>query len=177
MGLENNNISVLFNWNNEVLAITIVTLVVIWGFGFYLETKIWPLGILWLKYLLRIIFLATIIIGLGYMPIRLKVNDENIMVSRLFGSLKIPMGEVIEARIISKSDIENSIRRFGSGGLFGYLGLFKSDSLGNYTMYATDLSNLIFIRTNNKKYVFSCSCHKEVVEYVNIRLKQNCNVK
>ena len=78
---------------------------------------------------------------------------------------------------ISKSDIENSIRRFGSGGLFGYLGLFKSDSLGNYTMYATDLSNLIFIRTNNKKYVFSCSCHKEVVEYVNIRLKQNCNVK
>ena len=104
MGLENNNISVLFNWNNEVLAITIVTLVVILGFGFYLETKIWPLGILWLKYLLRIIFLATIIIGLGYMPIRLKVNDENIMVSRLFGSLKIPMGEVIEARIISKSD-------------------------------------------------------------------------
>ena len=132
MGLENNNISVLFNWNNEVLAITIVTLVVILGFGFYLETKIWPLGILWLKYLLR---------------------------------------------IISKSDIENSIRRFGSGGLFGYLGLFKSDSLGNYTMYATDLSNLIFIRTSNKKYVFSCSCHKEVVEYVNIRLKQNCNVK
>ena len=31
--------------------------------------------------------------------LRLKVNDENIMVSRLFGSLKIPMGEVIEARI------------------------------------------------------------------------------
>lgn len=86
------------------------------------------------------------------------------------------MSEIIETKRISKSDIDNSIRTFGSGGLFGYLGLFKNNRLGNYTMYATELNNLIFIRTCNKKYVFSCSHSKEVVEYINIRLKQYNNV-
>jgi len=127
---------------------------------------------LWLKYLLTIILLATVIIGVGYMPIRLKANDEKITVRRLFGPLEVPVNEVIEARRISKSDIDNSIRTFGSGGLFGYLGRFKNDRLGNYTMYATELNNLILIRTSNKKYVFSCSRSKEFVEYVNLRLNQ-----
>lgn len=125
MGLENNDISVLFNWSYNVLAITVVTLVVLVGSGFYLETKIWPTEMLWLKWLLRIILSATIIIGLGYMLIRLKANNEKIAVSRLFGSLEIPMDEIVEVGIIRKSDIGHSIRTFGSGGLFGYLGLFK----------------------------------------------------
>ena len=101
------------------------------------------------------------------MPIRLKANDEKIKVVRLFGSLKVPLNEVVEIRRISYSDIDNSISTFGSGGLFGYLGRFKNNRLGNYTMYATELNNLILIRTNNKKYVFSCSRSKEFVDYVN----------
>ena len=106
------------------------------------------------------------------MPIRLKANDEKITVRRLFGSLEMPLNEVIETKRISKSEIDGSIRTFGSGGLFGYLGRFKNDKLGNYSMYATELNNLILVRTNNKNYVFSCSHPQEFIEFVNLKLKQ-----
>lgn len=171
MDLENNYISLPFNWSGGVWAVTIVTLVVLAGTGFYLESLQWPRSMLWLKYLLTIIFLTTVIVGVGYMPIRLKANDEKVTVRRLFGSLEIPLNEVIETRRIFKSDINGSIRTFGSGGLFGYLGRFKNDRLGNYTMYATELNNLILVRTSNKKYVFSCSRPQEFVEFVNLQIK------
>lgn len=172
MNLENNYISLPFNWSGGVWAVTIVTLVVLAGTGFYLESLQWPRSMLWLKYLLTIILLTTVIVGVGYMPIRLKANDEKVTVRRLFGSLEIPLNEVIETRRIFKSDINGSIRTFGSGGLFGYLGRFKNDRLGNYTMYATELNNLILVRTSNKKYVFSCSRPQEFVEFVNLQIKQ-----
>ena len=172
MDLENNYISLPFNWSGGVWAVTIVTLVVLAGTGFYLESLQWPRSMLWLKYLLTIILLTTVIVGVGYMPIRLKANDEKVTVRRLFGSLEIPLNEVIETRRIFKSDINGSVRTFGSGGLFGYLGRFKNDRLGNYTMYATELNNLILVRTSNKKYVFSCSRPQEFVEFVNLQIKQ-----
>lgn len=172
MDLENNYISLPFNWSGGVWAVTIVTLVVLAGTGFYLESLQWPRSMLWLKYLLTIILLTTVIAGVGYMPIRLKANDEKVTVRRLFGSLEIPLHEVIDTRRIFKSEIDGSIRTFGSGGLFGYLGRFKNDRLGNYTMYATELNNLILVRTNNKKYVFSCSRPQEFVEFVNLQIKQ-----
>lgn len=172
MDLENNYISLPFNWSGGVWAVTIVTLVVLAGTGFYLESLQWPRSMLWLKYLLTIILLTTVIAGVGYMPMRLKANDEKVTVRRLFGSLEIPLNEVIDTRRIFKSEIDGSIRTFGSGGLFGYLGRFKNDRLGNYTMYATELNNLILVRTNNKKYVFSYSCPQEFVEFVNLQIKQ-----
>lgn len=174
MNTENNNISVPFQWSGTVCAITVVTLIILIGTGFYLEAKIWPTGMLWLKYLLITVISGTILIGLGYMPIRLKADNEKITVSRLFGSLKIPVDRTIETRILQESDISDSIRLFGSGGLFGFLGLFKNTNLGKYTMYATDLNHLLFIRTRNKKYVFSCSRSKELLEYIDLRLKHNC---
>lgn len=167
MGLENNYISVPFHWSGGVLGITIITLVVLIGSGFYLESLKWPTIMVWLKYLLTVILLTTIIAGVFYMPIRLKANNEKIEVKRLFCSLEVPLNEIVEIKQLSKFDMDGSIRTFGSGGLFGYLGRFKNDRLGNYTMYATELNNLILIRTNNKKYVFSCSRSKEFVEYVN----------
>lgn len=171
MGLENNNISVLFHWGGSVLAITIVALVIIIGTGIHLNAMDFPAIVLWLKYLLCGVLFVTVVIGVGYMPIRLKANSEAVTVTRLFGPLKVPMNEIIEVKRIPKSEIDKCIRTFGSGGLFGYLGKFKSDNLGHFTMYATDLSNLILITTPNKKYVFSCSRHKELIEYVNMRLK------
>lgn len=172
MYFENNGISVPFHWSGGVIAITIVTLLVLIGTGVYLEMHKWPIMMLWMKYLLAIIFLATIIIGAGYMPIRLKVSDEKIIVNRLFGPLEIPLDKITEIRCIPESYIDNSIRTFGSGGLFGFLGRFRNDRLGNYIMYATELRNLILIRTENKKYVFCCSRSKEVIEYVHSQIEQ-----
>lgn len=172
MDLENNGISISFHWSGGVIAVTIVTLLVLVGAGFYLGSREWPTVMLWLKYLLFAVFLITIIAGVGYMPMRLKADDEKITVRRLFGSLEMPLAEVTSVSQISMSDIDGSIRTFGSGGLFGYLGRFKNDNLGSYSMYATELNNLILVCTDSRKYVFSCSSPQEFVEYVNLQLKQ-----
>lgn len=60
MNTENNNISVPFQWSGTVCAITVVTLIILIGTGFYLEAKIWPEGMLWLKYLLITVISGTI---------------------------------------------------------------------------------------------------------------------
>lgn len=167
MDFNSNRISVPFRWSGGVWTITIVFVLVLVGVNFRLGSLAWPVEVLWLRYLLIVVFLAAVIMVFGYMPMRLEANNEKIIVKRLLGSLQIPRSEIIEIRRISKSDISNSIRTFGSGGAGGYCGRFRNNGLGRYTMYATELNNLIFIRTNgNKKYVFSCSCPQEFVEYV-----------
>ena len=127
---------------------------------------------LWLKYLLIIVFFIAIIVGVGYMPIRLKADNGKIMVKNLFGSPQILLSEVVEVVRISKSDINGSIKTFGSDGFFGYIWRFRNNKLGNYSMYVTDMNNLILVRTGNKKYVFSCSRPQEFVEFVNLQLKR-----
>lgn len=169
MGIYKNNISLPCNWSRGVWAWSIFFLIAIAGAAIYIETTGWP-AMLWLKYLLRIVFIASLIGTVGYMPIRLKANDAKISARRLFGSLEVPLNEVIEIKQIPKSYVHTSIRIFGSGGPFGFLGLFKNQILGKYTMYATDLKKLILIRTEKRIYVFSCSRPQDFLEFVEKRV-------
>jgi hypothetical protein len=175
MKLENkNNIVLLFHWSSGVWAITIVTLVIVVGATVHIAIQQIPTTFLWLKYLLMVVFFVTIIAGIWYAPIRLEANDEEIAVRRLFSVVKIPLSEVTHIRQISKTTIDGSIRVFGSGGLFGYLGRFKNDKIGTYNMYATELNSLIMVSTtNNKKYVISCTKPKEFIEYVSSKLTKH----
>ena len=172
MGFESNSISIPFHWSGGILAITIVVSIILVGTGFYIASLNWPTVMLWLKYLLIIVFFIAIIVGVGYMPIPLKADNGKIMVKNLFGSPQILLSEVVEVVRISKSDINGSIKTFGSDGFFGYIGRFRNNKLGNYSMYVTDMNNLILVRTGNKKYVFSCSRPQEFVEFVNLQLKR-----
>lgn len=166
MGMES-DISIPVRWSTAILATTVVTVLVIAGSGLYLWTLDWPQMMVWLKYLLTVVFVLTIVICAGYTPVRLKANSEKITVTRLFKPIEIPICGIKEMKRIGKSDISDSIRTFGSGGLFGYLGRFKCTALGRYTMYATNLNNLVLIRTDTKTYVFSCSRPDELILHFN----------
>ena len=170
MSSENNCISVPFHWSASVCAITIVTLAFIAGGAFYIVSINWTIEMLWLKYLLVAVFIITVIVGISYAPIRLNANAEKITPRMLFRTLTIPLSEVTAVSKISERDISSSIQTFGSGGLFGYLGRFKNDKIGSYNMYATELNNLILIRTSSKIYVLSCSRPHEFIEFVNLHL-------
>jgi hypothetical protein len=73
--------------------------------------------------------------------------------------------------VVSNREISNSIRTFGSGGLFGYLGQFRNNLIGNYTMYATEKQNLIYVNTTKGKYIFSCSKPHEFIESANKKVR------
>ncbi|MBM6866031.1 hypothetical protein H6A66_12755 [Bacteroides caecigallinarum] len=167
--MRNDRISFPCTWSMGVTAITAITIIILVASTYFIWTDDFPSSMLWLKYTLIVVFIATIIGGLGYMPIRLTIGNDKIILHRLFGAINIPIKDIIAIKAIPNSETAFSIRIFGSGGLFGYLGKFKNKKLGNYTMYATNVNELILIRTDRKTYVFSCRNRDEFIESVELR--------
>lgn len=167
--MKNSRISFTCPWSLGVTVITTIIIIILVASTYFIWTDDFPSSMLWLKYTLIVVFIATIIGGLGYMPIRLIIENDKITLHRLFGAINIPIKDIIEIKAIENSETAFSIRIFGSGGLFGYLGKFKNKKLGYYTMYATDINELILIRTDRKTYVFSCRNRDEFIESVKLR--------
>ena len=168
--MKNNRISFPCTWSMGVTAITAITIIILVASTYFIWTDDFPSSMLWLKYTLIVVFIATIIGGLGYMPIRLTIENDKIILHRLFGAINIPIKDIIEIKAIENSETAFSIRTFGSGGLFGYLGKSKNKKLGYYTMYATDINELILIRTDRKTYVFSCRNRDKFIESVKLTI-------
>lgn len=167
--MKNDKIYFPCTWSMGVTVITAITVIILVASTYFIWTDDFPSSMLWLKYTLIVVFIATIIGGLGYMPIRLTIGNDKIILHRLFGAINIPIKDIIEIKAIENSETAFSIRTFGSGGLFGYLGKFKNKKLGYYTMYATDINELILIRTDRKTYVFSCRNRDKFIESVELR--------
>lgn len=167
--MKNYRISFACPWSLGVTLITTIIIIILAASTYFIWADDFPSSMLWLKYTLIIVFITTIIGGLGYMPIRLSIKNDKIILHRLFGAINIPIKDIIEIKAIENSETAFSIRVFGSGGLFGYLGKFKNKKLGYYSMYATDINELILIRTDRKTYVFSCRNRDEFIESVKLR--------
>ena len=119
--MRNDRISFPCTWSMGVTAITAITIIILVASTYFIWTDDFPSSMLWLKYTLIVVFIATIIGGLGYMPIRLIIENDKIILHRLFGAINIPIKDIIAIKAIPNSETAFSIRIFGSGGLFGYL--------------------------------------------------------
>jgi len=62
---------------------------------------------------------------------------------------------VREIRMATANDVRGCIRLWGSGGWFGYYGLFRTAALGRCTWYVTDRSRMVVLITGSKTYLFS----------------------
>ena len=58
-------------------------------------------------------------------------------------------------RRATPDDLRRAIRLRGSGGLFGYYGLFRSAKLGKFKAYVTDKNNRVVVITGSKTALFS----------------------
>jgi hypothetical protein len=99
---------------------------------------------------LLIMFLAY-----AYSPRGYALEGRAILVTRLVGTLRIPLDDVREARKATPDDFRGCIRLWGSGGLFGYYGLFSTTKLGKSTWYVTNRSNAVVLITAAKTILFS----------------------
>jgi hypothetical protein len=108
------------------------------------------------------------------MPVKIKLDDEKIFVNQVKSGFSIPYNEIMEIRNYSKHDNQNTIRVFGSGGVFGYIGKFENPQIGNIQMYVTDSSNRILIQTSKgENYVISCKNPNVFID----KLKRNLNLQ
>ena len=94
--------------------------------------------------------------GCGFWtPLRIIVTDRQIQLCRPVGRLRINRSDVVRVEEVSSGVVLNSFR-VGSGGPFGYWGRWQSDSLGWYTLFATNLKDLCLIRlSNGRAYIVS----------------------
>jgi len=101
--------------------------------------------------------LGVAVVGLSftYAPRGYTIAGQSILVHRPIGNLRIPLAGVQEARAGTSEDLAGCIRLFGSGGLFGYYGLFQTSKLGRSTWYVTDRDKAIVVITAAKTAVFS----------------------
>jgi hypothetical protein len=99
--------------------------------------------------------LLVIVLCFAYSPRGYVLAGRSILVKRLAGTIRIPIDELREARRATPDDFRGGIRLWGSGGLFGYYGLFSTAKLGRSTWYVTDRSNGVVVITASKTVLFS----------------------
>ncbi len=93
--------------------------------------------------------------AVAYSPRGYVLSGRSILVKRLAGTVRVALDDVREARRAGREDFRGCIRLWGSGGLFGYYGLFSTAKLGKSTWYVTNRSNCVVVIVAAKTVLFS----------------------
>lgn len=73
------------------------------------------------------------------------IQGQTFQVLRPGWKTRIDLGDLQSAEAKAEA-MRGSIRIFGNGGLFGFIGLFRNDTLGRYRAFATDSANCVVLR-------------------------------
>lgn len=161
MDYENYKSITWFHWEPTVIFITTFVSIILLGTIIAIAYPLWNIRVI----ILSAIIFIPLIITLLYCPLYLKINNGTLIIRQIKGEMKIPITEIKSVTPINKTSITSSIRVFGSGGLFGYLGIFKNNRIGKFHMYATELTNLYTIQTSTKTYVICCR-NKALMQHI-----------
>jgi Bacterial PH domain len=105
--------------------------------------------------ILTCLSILVILLSFAYSPRGYSLEAGSIVVRRLAGAARIPLNDVHEARRATPDDFRGCIRLGGSGGLFGYYGLFSTATLGKSTWYVTNRSHSVVVITGSKTVLIS----------------------
>lgn len=143
-----------FKWSREITFITLSTIAIIIGGGVYVWLSEMSLEarIIMLSILAPIIAISAI-----WAPRKITIDKKGVKCQLLATVIVIPASEVISIQKCDAKDaFKGCMRLFGSGGLFGYYGVFRNQKLGRFSMYITQRENMILVTTKRKKYIFNC---------------------
>jgi hypothetical protein len=91
----------------------------------------------------------------AYSPRAYEIEGQTILVKRLAGAARVTLQGVRDVHRTTPEDLRGCIRLWGSGGLFGYYGLFRTAKLGKSTWYVTSRNNSVVVITAAKTVLFS----------------------
>lgn len=138
--------------NITIISIYIVTMCYfIYCYIFYNSN--WVLKSL----LILFAFIITAIIATSILlsPRGYKVSDTEIILTRLYKPIHIPIKEILFIDTVDDKDLKGAIRLLGSSGFYGYWGKFRNTKYGIFYMHARKKRNLLYIKCNNgSKYIF-----------------------
>lgn len=107
------------------------------------------------SWIVGLLSIPILVLAYGYSPRRYAVGQRSIRVERLLSSVELPLDRVQEARPVTPEDLRWTMRLWGSGGLFGYYGTFRTSKLGKCTWYCTRRSNQVVVVTDSQTSLFT----------------------
>lgn len=118
---------------------------------------------------------ATIVVLLAftlfYMPLSIALDNDRLTIIRPLKSKSIPLSEIKETKACNPT--MGAKRVFGSGGWFGWYGLFREDDLGKYFAYYGKASDCFLVTLKDgRKYMLGCQDSPEVVSALTQKMKQ-----
>lgn len=115
--------------------------------------------------------LYFLIVFLPYLfsPRGFALTTRGVLIKRPLKSILIPYNEIIGFKRIIRASPLKSVRLWGSGGLYGFVGLFRMPDLGRVWMYVTDRSRMLLLETKRDvKYIISPSDPSMFIERMRV---------
>lgn len=107
------------------------------------------------SWIVAAVAVITITLGYAFSVQGYVTSGDSLQIRRLVGRVTVELDDLLEVRAASGEDVRGAIRLWGSGGLFGYYGLFRTSKLGVCNWYATDRSKLVVVRTSRQTVLVS----------------------
>ena len=96
-------------------------------------------------------FLAAVVLALvllaayAYSPRGYTIEGNAILVKRLIGDFHVALDSLREARAAGENELRGCVRLWGSGGLFGYYGWFRTSQLGTSRWFLTNRGKAVVL--------------------------------
>jgi len=107
----------------------------------------------WISVLTTILYFVIFVGAYLYAPNKYIVKNGTLIIVRPIKRIIIPLADIKEVRLLNKEELGTLIRMFGSGGLFGYYGTFKSTRMGKLKLYTTRRNNRIMLTTIDEERI------------------------
>jgi len=121
-----------------------------------------PPSSLALLYFVYAITLLPPLVTFLFSPREFSLTTDGLQVKRPIRSFVIPYREIVEVKRVEWTHW--GIRLFGSGGLYGFFGLFKLKGLGRVWVYVTNRDSVLLIKTRKNQYLISPKNAEEFLE-------------
>lgn len=106
----------------------------------------------WIVAALSFLVLLT---AYGYSPQSYVIGRRSIIVKRLLKDAEFPLERLQAVRRATPDDLAWTMRLWGSGGLFGYYGTFRTSKLGKCTWYCTRRADQVVVATDSRTALFT----------------------
>lgn len=132
---------------------TLLSVSLLFGLGLYImlaeKDAAYIAWILW--GLLAVMCLSAMF----FYPREIQIKDGGLNIVFPLRTRTFPLTEIAKAEPYQVT--MNFVRICGSGGLFGWWGLFRNQELGRFVVYASELDHVFLVELNDgSRYVISC---------------------
>jgi hypothetical protein len=105
----------------------------------------------------KILAISALVIAASFAwsPRGYAVSGRTLTVKRWVGNARVPLNDLRDVRRATADDLRGCLRLFGSGGMFGYFGLFRTSKLGRCWWYATNRQNMVVVITGDQTVLAS----------------------